>query len=135
MKHDESRRLNEAQQQARRVGAQRRENAALAAEVRRRSGEVLQIDSPTARLGQLENLLGAGVEAHHMPVGAGSSPAESRLSDPDGRRDCASSVGMRPTELAAYSRLSCRGSPRTSAVLEPTSVKIASEIGRNTFST
>ena len=73
--------LNEVQRQARQAAAQQhdidalqRENAALAAEVRRMSGEARQIDSLTARLVELEKALGAGTEARQMPVRAESSP-------------------------------------------------------------
>ena len=73
--------LNEVQRQARQAEAQQhdidalqRENAALAAEVRRMSGEARQIDSLTARLVELEKALGAGTEARQMPVRVESSP-------------------------------------------------------------
>jgi predicted RNase H-like nuclease (RuvC/YqgF family) len=69
--------LNEVQRQAHRIEAQQREietvhrdmevrqreNAALAAEVRRTSGAARQIDALTARLEELERALGAGARA------------------------------------------------------------------------
>jgi hypothetical protein len=47
----------------RNIEVQQRENAALAAEVRRTSGEARQIGALTARLEELERTLGAGARA------------------------------------------------------------------------
>jgi len=80
--------LNEVQRQARRAEAQQseiaaqrrdmdalqRENAALAAQVRRMSGEARQIDSLSARLLELEKALGAATEVRRMPVRSWSGP-------------------------------------------------------------
>jgi hypothetical protein len=64
----------EIEAQRRAIDAQQRENAALAAQVRRMSGEAQEIDELKARLVQLEKAIGAGADLRQMPVRAESNP-------------------------------------------------------------